>query len=345
MAIDHIEITAGGRCYRLNVQAGQLYRERDKPVKLTPKQWDLLTYFIGNPGTLLTKDRLCVNVWKRAAITDEAISQAVRSLRGALKDDKEEPLFIETDHGRGYRFIANVKHLSGDDGPPPQEREPGAELRPIQRAPNAAQSVRPLDHLKEEQPNVPAADCLDILRTEVGLDEFIHRIHGPDDLSAIEGCIDESSAPMLISNALKLIARLASAWDGRTIKRVESFAVVKNFYCVTGRLGLKVEAARTLASLGTFASRTFLAAELKRTEPAVLAATLSVWNNDIAFWEEASYWRNQITSDLIVWTWKSVEECFFIDGDVRWLHNFGRCDKWNLCLTARTVVRANQERR
>ena len=29
----------------------------------------------------------------------------------------------------------------------------------------------------------------------------------------------------------------------------------------------------------------------------------------------------------------------------RWLHNFGRCDKWNLCLTARTVVRANQERR
>jgi hypothetical protein len=28
----------------------------------------------------------------------------------------------------------------------------------------------------------------------------------------------------------------------------------------------------------------------------------------------------------------------------KWLHNFGRCDRWNLCLTARTVVRANQER-
>ncbi len=27
----------------------------------------------------------------------------------------------------------------------------------------------------------------------------------------------------------------------------------------------------------------------------------------------------------------------------RRLHNFGRCDEWNLCLTARTVVRANQE--
>ena len=30
-------------------------------------------------------------------------------------------------------------------------------------------------------------------------------------------------------------------------------------------------------------------------------------------------------------------------GEKRRLHNFGRCDEWNLCLTARTVVRANQE--
>ena len=27
----------------------------------------------------------------------------------------------------------------------------------------------------------------------------------------------------------------------------------------------------------------------------------------------------------------------------RRLHNFGRCGKWNFCLTARTVVLANQE--
>ena len=28
-----------------------------------------------------------------------------------------------------------------------------------------------------------------------------------------------------------------------------------------------------------------------------------------------------------------------------WLHSFGRCGRWNVCLTARTVVRANQEKR
>jgi len=27
----------------------------------------------------------------------------------------------------------------------------------------------------------------------------------------------------------------------------------------------------------------------------------------------------------------------------RWLHKFGRCDKWNFCLTTGTFVFANQE--
>ena len=30
---------------------------------------------------------------------------------------------------------------------------------------------------------------------------------------------------------------------------------------------------------------------------------------------------------------------------LRWLHSFGRLDEWIVCLTARTVVRANQEQR
>jgi hypothetical protein len=31
-------------------------------------------------------------------------------------------------------------------------------------------------------------------------------------------------------------------------------------------------------------------------------------------------------------------------GRQKWLHNFGQGDEWNLCLTAGTVVPANQER-
>jgi hypothetical protein len=32
-------------------------------------------------------------------------------------------------------------------------------------------------------------------------------------------------------------------------------------------------------------------------------------------------------------------------GDKKWLHKFGRCGRWIGCLTAGTVVLANQERR
>ena len=38
-------------------------------------------------------------------------------------------------------------------------------------------------------------------------------------------------------------------------------------------------------------------------------------------------------------------ETELVDVDQKWLHNFRRCDEWNLCLTAGTVVPANQERR
>jgi hypothetical protein len=72
-----------------------------------------------------------------------------------------------------------------------------------------------------------------------------------------------------------------------------------------------------LAALGIFASSEFLAGDLKQMEPAVLAATLAVWTDDIASWEDASYWRNKIASHLIAWISRPVDDCSFIDGDGR----------------------------
>lgn len=112
----NIEITAGGRSHCLDLRAQELYRDNEERVQLTRQQWDLLKFFVQNPRTLLTKDDLLINVWKRVAVNDEAISQAVRALRRALEDDNGEPSFIETAHGKGYRFVANVKHLpTGED--------------------------------------------------------------------------------------------------------------------------------------------------------------------------------------------------------------------------------------
>jgi DNA-binding winged helix-turn-helix (wHTH) protein len=109
-----VEILADGRCYRLDIPRKALFRERDKRVRLTRQQWDLLRFFVERPQhSLFTKNELVENVWaKNAAVTDDAVSLAVKSLRRVLDD--RDGQFIQTEHGQGYRFTADVKHLSGE---------------------------------------------------------------------------------------------------------------------------------------------------------------------------------------------------------------------------------------
>jgi DNA-binding winged helix-turn-helix (wHTH) protein len=109
MTGNHIQIVAGDLSYRLDIQAQEIHLGAEC-IKLTRQQWNLLNYFIASGRTLRTKDDLQVHVWKRRAVNDEAIAQAVRALRSALKDDGEKSRLIETVHGKGYRFIAEIAH-------------------------------------------------------------------------------------------------------------------------------------------------------------------------------------------------------------------------------------------
>lgn len=107
-----VEITADGRCYRLDIGRKALFRERDKRVRVTRQQWELLRFFVERPQhSLLTKNELVANVWaKNAAVTDDAVSLAVKSLRRVLDDRGGQ--FIQTEHGQGYRFAADIRRLS-----------------------------------------------------------------------------------------------------------------------------------------------------------------------------------------------------------------------------------------
>lgn len=102
----HIKIVGAGRSYRVDLQTETLWREGEERVRLTGRQWSLLKFFAENPGRLIRKAELVQRIWGTAAVTDEAISQAVRGLRGALGDTTA--CFIVTDHGRGYRLVAEV---------------------------------------------------------------------------------------------------------------------------------------------------------------------------------------------------------------------------------------------
>ncbi|WP_326525863.1 winged helix-turn-helix domain-containing protein [Sphingomonas sp.] len=78
------------------------------PVELSARYLDALALLVREAGTLVSKDRFMDEVWRGVPVTDEALTQGIRSLRRALGDDATNPRFIETVPKYGYRFVAAV---------------------------------------------------------------------------------------------------------------------------------------------------------------------------------------------------------------------------------------------
>ena len=78
-------------------------------IDLNARYLDVLILLIEAQGELVTKNRFMQEVWRGVPVTDEALTQAIRTLRKALGDEAGAPCFIETVPKYGYRFIATVE--------------------------------------------------------------------------------------------------------------------------------------------------------------------------------------------------------------------------------------------
>jgi len=87
-------------------------------TRLRRKTFEVLRHLVAGPGQLVTKEALLDGVWAEAAVSDSMPSICVAELREALGDDARTPTLIETVHGRGYRFIAQVVTTTGSDPAP-----------------------------------------------------------------------------------------------------------------------------------------------------------------------------------------------------------------------------------
>jgi DNA-binding winged helix-turn-helix (wHTH) protein len=85
-------------------------RRDDVPVELNARYLDALVLLVSEPGRLVPKDRFLDEVWRGVPVTDEALTQCIKTLRKQLGDDAGRPRFIETVPKHGYRFIAPVEH-------------------------------------------------------------------------------------------------------------------------------------------------------------------------------------------------------------------------------------------
>ncbi len=79
-------------------------------IPLRPKTLAVLGYFAAHPGRLITKNELLDALWPDTSVGEWVLTSCVRELRRAVDDDPHEPRVIETAHGHGYRFIAEVRH-------------------------------------------------------------------------------------------------------------------------------------------------------------------------------------------------------------------------------------------
>jgi DNA-binding response OmpR family regulator len=77
----------------------------DETIMLQPKEFDLLVYFMRNPGVVLTRDRLLSSVWGHEFVGERTVDVHVRRVRAKLERvHAADP--IRTVHGVGYAFEA-----------------------------------------------------------------------------------------------------------------------------------------------------------------------------------------------------------------------------------------------
>jgi tetratricopeptide (TPR) repeat protein len=97
----------------------------DERVDLTPKTFDVLRYLVEHPGRLVTHDELLAALWPGVHVQPEVLKSHILGIRHALGDKIASPRYIETQRGRGYRFIGAMGHSPARSGSRAVARELG----------------------------------------------------------------------------------------------------------------------------------------------------------------------------------------------------------------------------
>jgi DNA-binding response OmpR family regulator len=85
----------------------------EESLNLTPKAFALLEYLMTHPDEIVSRDRLLDAVWGwEYPSGTRAVDTRIAELRSALNDDANQPVYIETLPGQGYRFIADVSVMA-----------------------------------------------------------------------------------------------------------------------------------------------------------------------------------------------------------------------------------------
>ena len=102
--------------FRLDVGRRALYRGQTQ-LALTSKSFDVLAVLVEHAGSAVDKSTLLATVWCGVAVEENSVAKAVSDVRRALGEGTQDPRFVATLPGHGYRFIAPVTRV-GETGRP-----------------------------------------------------------------------------------------------------------------------------------------------------------------------------------------------------------------------------------
>ncbi|HKZ81108.1 MAG TPA: response regulator transcription factor [Pyrinomonadaceae bacterium] len=89
----------------VNIRSNEV-RRAGTPVELSSKEFALLAYFVSHPAETLSRDRLLDAVWGYENYPNtRTVDTHIVHLRQKLEPNPEEPRFIVTVHGSGYKFV------------------------------------------------------------------------------------------------------------------------------------------------------------------------------------------------------------------------------------------------
>src|SRR5712691_9336254 len=108
-------------------------------VRLQGQPLQILTALIRHPGQVVTRDEFQQQLWTGSTFVDfeHGLNAAMNRLRQVLGDSADQPRYIETLPGRGYRFVASVQDTDAKPvlvmapAPVATEAEPASPVAPV----------------------------------------------------------------------------------------------------------------------------------------------------------------------------------------------------------------------
>jgi len=89
----------------VNLRSCQVSK-KGKSLEFSSKEFELLKYFLNHPGETLSRDRLLEDVWGYDRFpTTRTVDAHIVRLRQKVEPKPEDPRFILTVHGTGYKFV------------------------------------------------------------------------------------------------------------------------------------------------------------------------------------------------------------------------------------------------